>query len=131
MNTSLILDTDTGNVVEYSVMGNDIAVSYEEYEGLPLDERWKVHRATPVEEFLEGWTRRYEGLVWMLVPNPIGQPVSGRFYSRAENRRGEEVLLRGEELERGADEEDERETDEFAREQRAAWKRQREHVAVS
>jgi len=130
LNTSLILDTDTGNVIEYSVMGNDITTSNEEYEKLPLDERWKVHRATPVEVFFEGWIRRFDGLVWMLIPNPVEQPVSGRFYSRAENRREEEMLLTGEELEERIGQDEERETDEFASEQRLVGRRQREHVTV-
>ncbi|PVH72989.1 hypothetical protein DL98DRAFT_501701 [Cadophora sp. DSE1049] len=132
LNTSLILDAETGTVIEYSVMANDITIPIEEYERLPVEERWKVHRATPVVEFFEGWRERYERLVWMLVPNPIGQPVTGRFHSRAEGRREEEVLLRGggmEEIsvedEGGGDEE----MDGLDQERYLVMERRREHVA--
>ncbi|KAI1501197.1 hypothetical protein F5X99DRAFT_211344 [Biscogniauxia marginata] len=44
------------------------------------------------EELLDSWTRRYAKLVWMSVPNPIGVPMTGRFYSRAESRTEEELV---------------------------------------
>ncbi|KAH7360207.1 hypothetical protein BKA65DRAFT_180671 [Rhexocercosporidium sp. MPI-PUGE-AT-0058] len=98
LNTSLILDTESGTVIEYSLMANDITVSMEEYERLPEEDRWKAHPAIPVVELFDSWARKYEKLVWMLVPNPIGQPVTGRFYSRAAFKAEEEALLQQEGL---------------------------------
>ncbi|KAI1407236.1 hypothetical protein F5Y13DRAFT_133565 [Hypoxylon sp. FL1857] len=91
--TSLILDTNKGTTTEYTHTGSHIIVSCEEYDALPESDKWKVHRTSPITEFFDSWTRKYEKLVWMLVPNPIGQPTTGRFYSRAETRVEEEELV--------------------------------------
>ncbi|OTA54214.1 hypothetical protein K449DRAFT_202600 [Hypoxylon sp. EC38] len=133
--TSLILDTNEGTITEFSHTGSHITVPYEEYEALHEAEKWKAHRTIPITEFLNSWTRKYERLVWMLVPNPIGQPMTGRFYSRAETRAGEEELVQQEKLARwdiedninNHDDENESELD---REQRRTRVRERKHVAV-
>jgi hypothetical protein len=91
--TALILDTREGIITDMGPRSR-IEVSYDEYEALPLAERWKKHRRTPIKEFMQAWTERYRKLVWMLVPNPIGQPTSGRFYTRAQQLPTEEELLR-------------------------------------
>lgn len=84
LDTSLILDTDQGTITEFSRAGSHITVvPLEEYDALPEMEKWKAYRTLPAAEFLGRWTRRFGGLVWMLVPNPVGQPATGRFYSRA------------------------------------------------
>ncbi|KAK6069976.1 hypothetical protein SCUP234_10391 [Seiridium cupressi] len=90
--TSLILDTDKGTITEFSHTGENIVIPYEEYEALNEAEKWTAFRSTPTTEFFNTWTTMYEKLVWMLVPGPIGQPVTGNFYSRAENRTQEKRL---------------------------------------
>ncbi|KAI1370490.1 hypothetical protein F4677DRAFT_438352 [Hypoxylon crocopeplum] len=97
--TSLILDTNEGTITEFSHTGSHIVVPHDEYEALPEPEKWKAHRTSPVTELLDTWARRYEKLVWMLAPNPIGQPITGRFYSRAESRVEEEELVKQGQLE--------------------------------
>ncbi|KAI2464657.1 hypothetical protein F4781DRAFT_59856 [Annulohypoxylon bovei var. microspora] len=96
---SLILDTHEGTISEFSNTGSHIVVPYEEYEALPESENWKAHRTTPVIELLDSWTRKYENLIWMLVPNTISQPTTGRFYSRAESSVEEDELLQQGQLE--------------------------------
>ncbi|KAI1458829.1 hypothetical protein F4805DRAFT_456539 [Annulohypoxylon moriforme] len=97
--TSLILDTNRGTITEYTNLGTEIVVSNEEFEALPEEENWKAHRTTPAVELLNTWRRKYEKLVWTLVPNPRGRPQTGRFYSRADSRHEEEQLLQQERLE--------------------------------
>lgn len=91
--TALILDTNDGIITDMGPRSR-VEVPYEEYDALPLAEKWTKHRRTPVKEFLDAWTERYNKIVWMLVPNPIGKPTSGRFYCRAERPAEEEELLR-------------------------------------
>ncbi|KAI8959163.1 hypothetical protein F5Y11DRAFT_362083 [Daldinia sp. FL1419] len=96
--TSLILDTEQATITEYCHTGTYITVSKEEYEALSEADKWKAHRTSPIAEFFDAWTRRYEKLVWMLTPNPIGQPTTGRFYSRAETSAEEDRLLQEDQL---------------------------------
>jgi hypothetical protein len=90
--TNLIIDTNEGTITEYSHTGSHITKICEDYEALPEAEKWRAHRTTPITELFNTWSQRYEKLVWMLVPNPIGQPTTGRFYSRAESNAEEEIL---------------------------------------
>ncbi|XDG05696.1 hypothetical protein ABKA04_005311 [Annulohypoxylon sp. FPYF3050] len=97
--TALILDTNEGTITEYTHVGTNIVLPYEEYEALPSPEKWKAHRTTPATELLDTWRRKYEKLVWTVLPNPIGQPQTGRFYSRARSKFEEDRLLQQELLE--------------------------------
>jgi hypothetical protein len=90
---ALILDTNEG-IITHMGSGSRIQVPYEEYDALPLEEQWKMYPRIPVKDFFDAWTARYEKLVWMLVPNPIGEPTSGRFIGRASFALEEEELLR-------------------------------------
>ncbi|KAI1387235.1 uncharacterized protein F4822DRAFT_277072 [Hypoxylon trugodes] len=97
--TSLILNTDEGTITEYSITGGHITVIYEEFDALPEADKWKVYRTTPVTEFFEGWTQRYQKLVWMLTPSTRSGETMGTLYSRADNTPQEEELLLQERLE--------------------------------
>ncbi|ETS73941.1 hypothetical protein PFICI_13807 [Pestalotiopsis fici W106-1] len=91
---NLILDTSKGTITPYCHTGSDFTLPEEEYEALPYSERWRGYRTFPIEEFFDNWTQRYNRLVWMLVPNAIGQPTTGTFYSRAETTSQEEKILK-------------------------------------
>ena len=132
LGTSLILDTNEGTITEFCDMGS-YHIKY--HEALPDVEKWKAYRTTPAVELLDNWTRRYEKLVWMLVPNPIGQPTTGRFYNRAESTSEEGLLVQQEQLrpwhvQDNSSGDDERGGSELDREQRKARVRKRKHVAV-
>ncbi|KFZ22960.1 hypothetical protein V502_02561 [Pseudogymnoascus sp. VKM F-4520 (FW-2644)] len=133
LGTSLILDTNEGTITEFCQTGSHITIPYEDYEALPKAEKWKAHRTTPIMELLDNWTKRYEELVWMLVPNPISQPVTGRFYSRAMSSTEEELIqqrpLEPWHIQDDRSDDDDREEDELDREQFKARKRERKHVA--
>ena len=72
--------------------------------------------------------------MWMLVPNPLSQPVTGRFYSRAMSSTEEELIQQGQlepwHIEDDGSDDHDREEDELDREQFKARKRKRKHVAV-
>lgn len=136
--TNLILDTNEGTITEFSHTGAHITVSEDEYEALPMQEQWKAHRTWPsVAAWSENWISRYARLVWMLVPNPVSGPASGRFYSRADSTLEEEMLMRQDgplkplDLEEATADDDGgggNEMDLFIRQERAMDKR---HIAVS
>lgn len=73
--------------------------------------------------------------MWMLVPNPIGQPVTGRFYSRGISRIREELIQKGElelwHIQDNRSDHDDTEDDELDREQLKARKGERKHIEVS
>ncbi|KAI1748615.1 hypothetical protein F4782DRAFT_516771 [Xylaria castorea] len=109
----LILDTSNGAVTEFS--SDNITIPYDEYEMLPGAERWRAHRTLPLAELLDEWTRMYEGLEWMVVPNTIARPEMGRFYSRSDDTSLDDVNFEG--------------GSELDREQGNAIRREREHAA--
>ncbi|KAI0976970.1 hypothetical protein F4678DRAFT_130148 [Xylaria arbuscula] len=92
----LILDTSNGTVTEFAL--DNFSISQDEYEALPKVERWHVHPTVPLPELLGNWIRMYESLEWMSVPNPIGQPETGRFY-----RRDDEAVYRDVDYEGGSE----------------------------
>lgn len=65
----------------------------DEIDSWPQHERWKGHLTLPVSTFFHAWTRRYETLVYMLSPNTITDPTTGRFHSRAGNVQEETDLI--------------------------------------
>ncbi|KAI1741598.1 hypothetical protein F4680DRAFT_415955 [Xylaria scruposa] len=111
----LILDTSNGAVTEFA--SGNITSSYDEYELLPEVERWHAHRTLPLAELLDEWSRMYEELVWMFVPNPIARPDMVRFYNRSDNPGLDDVDFEG--------------GSELDRELGKTIKREREHAAVS
>lgn len=131
---NLILDTDRGTITPYRHTGDDFVLPEEEYEALSYSERWKGYQAFPIKEFFGNWTKRYNKLIWMLVPNFIGQPTTGTFYSRAATRAEEEDLLADQGysdilfFDKDCDVENDSDLDkEYRREQRRKWR----HVQVS
>lgn len=130
---SLILDTNEGTITEFSHTGSHITVPHGDYEALPEAEKWRAHRTTLITEFMDNWRQKYEKLVWMLVPNPIGQPTTGRFYSRAESNEEEERIMhqgRREQWHLPDDSSSDDGENELDRSQRKARRRERRHAAV-
>ncbi|KAI1644043.1 uncharacterized protein F4817DRAFT_347908, partial [Daldinia loculata] len=130
--TSLILDTNEGTITEFCHTGSYITVPEKEYEALSEEDKWKAHRTSPIKSFLDAWTRRYEKLVWMLIPNPIGQPTTGRFYSRADTNAEQDELTLEEQLKPWHLQDDANHSyfeNELDRAQYEAQKSMRKHVA--
>ncbi|KAI1109679.1 hypothetical protein F5Y14DRAFT_394239 [Nemania sp. NC0429] len=109
----LILDTRNGAVTEFA--SDNVSVSQDEYEALPEAEKWRAHRTVPLTELLEAWTRTYEELGFMVAPNPIGRPATGRFYSRSDDAARAHVNYEG--------------GSELDREQEDTMRREQEHAA--
>lgn len=132
LGTSLILDTNEGTITEVSHSRSHLTVPFEGYEALPETEKGNAYRILPITEFLDRWTQRYHKLVWMLVPNPVRQPTTGRFYSRAEFESEEELVQQGQQESWHAQDDSsiDEDEDELDREQRKARNAIRKHVEV-
>ncbi|KAI1298569.1 hypothetical protein F5Y03DRAFT_269091 [Xylaria venustula] len=89
----LIIDTSNGAVTEFAL--DNYRISQSEYEALPEAEKWRAHPTVPLPELLGRWIRMYESLEWMSVPNPIGQPETGRFYHREDEEVYRDVNYEG------------------------------------
>lgn len=73
-------------------MEYEVDVDHDGLENLPESQKWQAHRTTPVTDFFAWWALCYARLVWMLVPNPISGPTTGRYYSRARTDMEEKEL---------------------------------------
>jgi hypothetical protein len=79
-----------GTITAYSISGYHITMDKISYKELATPEKWTAHFTAPVAEFFDAWIRKFETLVWMLVPDP--RSTEGRFYSRADREREEDEL---------------------------------------
>jgi len=83
----LVLDTLRGTITETEVFATGvprITVSYERYESMPYEDKWRAFPSTPVREFFHRWTRMHTKLIWMVVPTPgpPDKPSRGNFHTR-------------------------------------------------
>lgn len=84
----ILLDTVLGNIVEFNKDGGPLP--WEEYEGLPEDQKWKAHETLSAIDFFARESERLRRLVYMPVPTPRGNP---RFLYRAPSSLEEAELL--------------------------------------
>lgn len=65
-----LVDTDSdgaaGTITEFSVRSNrNVCLNTEEYEALPLEDRWMAHSTLPAADSFRTWTNKYKKLEWM------------------------------------------------------------------
>lgn len=55
-----------GTITEYSVRSNrNVCLDAEQYDALPLEDRWMAHSTLPATDFFRTWTNKYKKLEWM------------------------------------------------------------------
>lgn len=89
----LLLDTELGQIVSYPNYGGDFAppnLTFDEYEALAPEEKWKAHPTLPLKAFFEQASARLKRLVYMPVPCRRRDPS---FHFRAEWPAEEAALL--------------------------------------
>ncbi|KAJ8124180.1 hypothetical protein ONZ43_g35 [Nemania bipapillata] len=79
----LLLDTQTGSITEWSMLGKGLMIDYAEYEGMDKADQWMCFPTMPVVEFFKLWQARWEKLVWIPVYNPKGGPATASWWYRA------------------------------------------------
>jgi hypothetical protein len=61
-----LTDRFLGTITEYSVRSNrNVCLDIEEYEALPLEDRWMAHSTLPATDFFRIWANKYKKLEWM------------------------------------------------------------------
>ncbi|KAF6235802.1 hypothetical protein HO173_005997 [Letharia columbiana] len=70
--TSLLFDTHTDTITEWTSLGHHIMIDYEEYENIPTQDKWMAHPTMPAAAFFRLWKQNFEKLVWMAFYNPRG-----------------------------------------------------------
>ena len=87
-------------------------IDYEEYENIPLPEKWMAHATMPATAFFRLWKRKFEKLVWMALYDPKGSVGTAQWYVTAGTPQEEEDMLASDdEFEPDADEEGGSESD--------------------
>ncbi|KAI1426601.1 hypothetical protein F5Y12DRAFT_271711 [Xylaria sp. FL1777] len=104
----LLLDTHTGSITEWSLLGRGLMVDYAEYEQMDKADRWMCYPTMPVVDFFKLWQTRWEKLVWIPVRNSRGGPATASWWYRAVPGSDEEEYILGSdaEYEPGSDESD-------------------------
>lgn len=91
--TALLLDTHAGTITEWTSLGHRIIVDYEEYEKIPLPDKWMAHATMDAIEFFKLWKRKFERLLWMPIYNPRGRAGTAEWYIIAETTDDEADML--------------------------------------
>ena len=87
-------------------------VDYEEYENIPLREKWMAHATMPATALFRLWKRKFEKLVWMALYDPRGTVGTTQWYISAGTPQEEEDMLASDDgFEPDADEEGGSESD--------------------
>lgn len=70
-----LTDLSLGTITEYSVRNNrNVCLDADEYDSLPLEDRWMAHSTLPATEFIRTWTNKYKKLEWMPFLKKEGEP---------------------------------------------------------
>lgn len=81
--TSLLFDTQTGTITEWTVLEHKVMVDYEEFEDIPMQDQWMAHATIPAAAFFQLWKRKVEKLVWMAFYDPRGAAGTAQWYVSA------------------------------------------------
>ncbi|KAI1153162.1 hypothetical protein F4825DRAFT_276611 [Nemania diffusa] len=79
----LILDTITGSITVWSMLGRSVMVEPAEYEQLDKADQWMCYPTLPAVDLLKFWQARWEKLVWIPVYNPKGSLATASWWRRA------------------------------------------------
>ncbi|KAM0798074.1 hypothetical protein BDR22DRAFT_964853 [Usnea florida] len=91
--TSLLLDTQTGTITEWTIMEHKVMLDYDEYVKVPTQDRWMAHATMPATAFFQLWKRKFEKLVWMVIYSPQGMPGTAQWYHTATTPQEEADML--------------------------------------
>lgn len=63
----LLLNTQTWDIIEYTLLGESIEVDYETYEDLPEEIRWTAFSRMPADEYFYLWKWRHMTMNFIIV----------------------------------------------------------------
>lgn len=78
-----LTDWSVGTITEYSVRSNrTVCLDADQYESLPLGDRWMAHSTLPATDFFRTWTNKYKKLEWMPFLKEGGEPGTALWFNR-------------------------------------------------
>ncbi|KAI0109050.1 hypothetical protein GGR51DRAFT_514145 [Nemania sp. FL0031] len=89
----LLLDTHTGSITEWAMLGRGLMIDYAEYEQMDRADRWMCYPTMSAVDFFKLWQARWEKLVWIPVYNPRGGPATATWWYRADPGSHEEEYI--------------------------------------
>lgn len=63
----LLLNTQTWDIIEYTLLGESIEVDYETYEALPVEIKWTAYSRMPADEYCYLWKWRHMTMSFVIV----------------------------------------------------------------
>ncbi|OTA87752.1 hypothetical protein M434DRAFT_15311 [Hypoxylon sp. CO27-5] len=78
----LLLDTHTGSVTQWAMLGGSLMFPYDEYEQLAKEDKWMAYPTLPARDFFQLWQARWEKLVWLPVHSPAGGRATALWWYR-------------------------------------------------
>jgi hypothetical protein len=64
----LLLNVETWEIIEYTILGESIEIDHETYEALPPSRRWMAYSRMPIDRYFDLWRWRYLTLQFVLIP---------------------------------------------------------------
>lgn len=89
----LLLDTHTWEIIEYTLLGESIQAPYEEYEALPVEERYTAYTKMPADYYMDLWKWRHVTLNFMLIRASSHGSVTGEWFDKDPRLIWEEGLV--------------------------------------
>ncbi|KAI1136857.1 hypothetical protein F5Y05DRAFT_88927 [Hypoxylon sp. FL0543] len=78
----LLLDTHTGTITQWAMLGGRLMLPYDEYEQLAKEDKWMAYPTLPAREFFKHWQARWEKLIWLPVPRPGADRATALWWYR-------------------------------------------------
>ncbi|KAE8550314.1 hypothetical protein EYB25_006540 [Talaromyces marneffei] len=104
----LLLNTETWEIIEYTLLGESIEIGYDAYEALPVAQKWTAYSAMPADEYFELWRWRHITLQFVLVGDASVFRGTGEWWCKDPRYLWEESFVPNEvEDDDGQEEEDE------------------------
>jgi hypothetical protein len=103
----LLLNTETWEIIEYTLLGESIEIDYDAYEALPVAQKWTAYSAMPANEYFELWRWRHVTLQFVLVRDEHAFRGTGEWWCKDPRHLYEESFVQGEEADDQEEEEDE------------------------
>lgn len=105
----LLLNTETWEIIEYTLLGESIEIAYDAYEALPVSQKWTAYSAMPANQYFELWRWRHATLQFVLVSDGNAFRGTAEWWCKDPRYLWEESFVQGEEAdqEEGDGDEDE------------------------
>jgi hypothetical protein len=103
----LLLNTETWEIIEYTLLGESIEIDYDAYEALPVDRKWTAYSAMPANEYFELWWWRHATLQFVLVRDESAVRGTGEWWCKDPRYLYEESFVQNEPNDDEEEDEDE------------------------